>query len=90
LGDEIHTRGLVNRKAMYDSCRPVLERLGAPFRPETQVGGLSIAEQQLVEIAKAVHGKSKILVLDEPTTALSSRARPSACSRWSASSAPTG
>ena len=73
LGDEIHTRGLVNRKAMYDSCRPVLERLGAPFRPETQVGGLSIAEQQLVEIARALHSKSKILVLDEPTTALSSR-----------------
>jgi ribose transport system ATP-binding protein len=73
LGDEIHTRGLVNRKAMYDSCRPVLERLGAPFRPETQVGGLSIAEQQLVEIARALHSKSKILVLDKPTTALSSR-----------------
>jgi ribose transport system ATP-binding protein len=73
LGDEIHTRGLVNRKAMYDSCRPVLERLGAPFRPETPVGGLSIAEQQLVEIARALHSKSKILVLDEPTTALSSR-----------------
>ncbi|HET6469418.1 MAG TPA: sugar ABC transporter ATP-binding protein, partial [Geminicoccaceae bacterium] len=73
LGDEIHTRGMVNRSAMYDSCRPVLERLGAPFRPETPVAGLSIAEQQLVEIARALHAKSKILVLDEPTTALSSR-----------------
>jgi ribose transport system ATP-binding protein len=58
---------------MYEGCRPALERLGAPFTPETTVGTLSIAEQQLVEIAKAVHGKSKILVLDEPTTALSSR-----------------
>jgi ribose transport system ATP-binding protein len=37
------------------------------------VGGLSIAEQQLVEIARALHSRSKILVLDEPTTALSSR-----------------
>src|SRR5918995_2227557 len=73
LGDELHTRGLVNRAAMYDSCRPVLERLGAPFGPETPVAGLSIAEQQLVEIARALHAKSKILVLDEPTTALSSR-----------------
>jgi ribose transport system ATP-binding protein len=73
LGDEIHHRGLIDRKAMYASCRPVLERLGAPFGPETTVGTLSIAEQQLVEIARALHAKSKILVLDEPTTALSSR-----------------
>ncbi|HEY0523076.1 MAG TPA: sugar ABC transporter ATP-binding protein [Stellaceae bacterium] len=73
LGDEIHHRGLIDRKAMYQHCRPVLERLGAPFGPETLVSTLSIAEQQLVEIARALHAKSKILVLDEPTTALSSR-----------------
>ena len=73
LGSELHTNGRIDRKAMYAGCRPALERLGAPFRPETPVGGLSIAEQQLVEIAKALHAKSKILVLDEPTTALSSR-----------------
>jgi ribose transport system ATP-binding protein len=73
LGDEIHHRGIIDRAAMYENCRPVLERLGAPFGPETLVGSLSIAEQQLVEIARALHAKSKILVLDEPTTALSSR-----------------
>jgi ribose transport system ATP-binding protein len=73
LGGEIHNRGLIDRKAMYEKCRPVLQRLGAPFDPETVVGTLSIAEQQLVEIARALHTKSKILVLDEPTTALSSR-----------------
>src|SRR5215213_1924423 len=73
LGGEIHRRGMIDRKAMADGCRPVLERLGAPFKPETIVGQLSIAEQQLVEIARALHAKSKILVLDEPTTALSSR-----------------
>jgi ribose transport system ATP-binding protein len=73
LGAEIHHRGIIDRAAMYENCRPVLERLGAPFGPETLVGSLSIAEQQLVEIARALHAKSKILVLDEPTTALSSR-----------------
>jgi ribose transport system ATP-binding protein len=73
LGDEIHNRGLIDRRTMYENCRPVLQRLGAPFDPETIVGTLSIAEQQLVEIARALHAKSKILVLDEPTTALSSR-----------------
>jgi ribose transport system ATP-binding protein len=73
LGNELKRRGFVDRKAMNDECRPVLQRLGAPFGPETHVGTLSIAEQQLVEIARAMHAKSKIMVLDEPTTALSSR-----------------
>jgi ribose transport system ATP-binding protein len=73
LGDELHRRGFIDRKSMYEHCRPVLQRLGAPFGPETPVGTLSIAEQQLVEIARALHAKSRILVLDEPTTALSSR-----------------
>jgi ribose transport system ATP-binding protein len=74
LGQELSGRGgMIDRRSMYDGCRPVLERLGAPFGPETIVGTLSIAEQQLVEITRALHAKSRILVLDEPTTALSSR-----------------
>ena len=73
LGTEPRRAGQVDRRAMHEGCRPVLERLGATFGPGTLVGGLSIAEQQLVEIARALHAKSKILVLDEPTTALSSR-----------------
>ncbi len=74
LGDEIsHAGGRIDRRAMEASCAPVLERLGAPFGSRALVGTLSIAEQQMVEIARALHGKSRILVLDEPTTALSSR-----------------
>jgi ribose transport system ATP-binding protein len=73
LGVELANRGVVDRKAMADGCRDVLERLGAPFDPYTIVGTLSIAEQQLVEIARALHTHAKILVMDEPTTALSSR-----------------
>ncbi len=73
LGVEPSRGGQIDRRAMSEGCRAVLERLGAPFGPGTLVGSLSIAEQQLVEIARALHAKSKILVLDEPTTALSSR-----------------
>src|SRR5690242_8482994 len=74
LGQELSGRGgMIDRRSMYEGCRPVLERLGAPFGPETTVGTLSIAEQQLVEITRALHARSRILVLDEPTTALSSR-----------------
>ena len=73
LGMEIANRGMVDRTAMANGCRGVLERLGAPFGPNTLVATLSIAEQQLVEIARALHANAKILVMDEPTTALSSR-----------------
>jgi ribose transport system ATP-binding protein len=50
---------------------PTLERLGADFLASTLVGHLSIGQRQLVEIARALHAKSKILIMDEPTTALS-------------------
>ncbi len=73
LGAEPTRQGSIDRRAMREGCRSVLERLGAPFTPDTLVGALSIAEQQLVEIARALHARSSILVLDEPTTALSSR-----------------
>ena len=73
LGIELARNGMVDRKAQAEGCRDVLERLGAPFGPNTVVGTLSIAEQQLVEIARALHVNAKILVMDEPTTALSSR-----------------
>ena len=74
LGAELTRPGFqVDRRTMEARCAPVLSRLGAPFTSRTLVGGLSIAEQQMVEIARALHGDSRILVLDEPTTALSSR-----------------
>ncbi|TKC87317.1 sugar ABC transporter ATP-binding protein [Trinickia terrae] len=65
--------GLVDRAAMERDSEDVLKRLGATFGPKTLVGDLSIAEQQLVEIARAVHTRARILVMDEPTTPLSSR-----------------
>jgi len=73
LGSEPTRAGQVDRAAMRAGCQAVLDRLGTPFDADTTVAGLSIAEQQLVEIARALHAESKILVLDEPTTALSAR-----------------
>jgi ribose transport system ATP-binding protein len=73
LGREVHRRGVVDRAKMLKDVEPVLKRLGAQFTGSTIVGMLSIANQQLVEIARALHADSRILILDEPTTALSSR-----------------
>ena len=73
LNREPGKSGLIDRGAMYEGSKGVLQRLGASFTPQTLVGSLSIAERQMVEIARAVHANSRILVMDEPTTALSSR-----------------
>jgi ribose transport system ATP-binding protein len=48
----------------------VLERMGVSLHPDTLVGDLSVHEKQVLEIAKAVHRKARILVMDEPTAAL--------------------
>lgn len=73
LGREIHRGGIVDKARMLKEVEPVLQRLGAQFTGATIVGTLTIANQQLVEIARALHAHSRILILDEPTTALSSR-----------------
>lgn len=61
----------VDRAGMAAACAGTLERLGADFGPNTTVAQLSIAQRQLVEIARAVQFDCRILVMDEPTTPLS-------------------
>ena len=73
LGRELSSAGQVDRARMRAECQGVLDRLGATFGPATIVSTLSIAERQMVEIARAIHANARILVMDEPTTALSSR-----------------
>jgi ribose transport system ATP-binding protein len=73
LGREARRGVAVDRAGMFAGCADVLARLGATFGPRTLVGDLSIAERQMVEVARAIHAHSRILVMDEPTTALSSR-----------------
>ncbi len=73
LGREPSNGPMVDRAQMETGCADVLKRLGAEFGPNSLVGDLSIAERQMVEVARAIHANSRILVMDEPTTALSSR-----------------
>jgi ribose transport system ATP-binding protein len=73
LGREIHRGPAIDRAGMVAGCAGILDNLGATCGPRTLVGDLSIAEQQMVEVARAIHARSRILVMDEPTTALSSR-----------------
>ena len=73
LGNERASRGIVNRAAMRHETQPILDRLGLDFGPATRVASLSLGERQMVEIARALSSNARIIVMDEPTTALSSR-----------------
>jgi rhamnose transport system ATP-binding protein len=57
-------------KARRSHAREVLDRIGARIDPEQPVSRLSMAEQQLVEIARALRAKARVLILDEPTASL--------------------
>jgi len=71
LGREIRRGLLVDRRSANERCRHILDSLGADFSPTDTVSALSLAERQLVEIARAIHANVRILVMDEPTAALS-------------------
>ncbi|GAA1665742.1 sugar ABC transporter ATP-binding protein [Glycomyces endophyticus] len=63
--------GLIDRAAMRRDAAAIFARLGVPIDPDRPAKGLSIADQQLVEIAKAISRRARVLVMDEPTAALS-------------------
>ena len=64
---------VVDRRRMREAARALLSRLGIALDPEMRVGRLRVGEQQLVEIAKALSLNARILIMDEPTSALSSK-----------------
>src|SRR5918992_1417012 len=61
----------IDRRAMNRQVQGLLDRLGVKLDPERPVRGLSIADQQIVEIAKALSFDARALIMDEPTAALS-------------------
>lgn len=65
--------GLVDQREMNERTTGALQKLGARFSATDLAGSLSIAEQQQVEIARALVHHSRILIMDEPTAALSDR-----------------
>ena len=72
IGRQPTTRfGFIDRAAMRAAARALFERLGVPIDPDRVAEGLSIADQQIIEIAKAISLDATVLVMDEPTAALS-------------------
>ena len=64
---------IVNWKKLHDDSRLLLEKLDADIDPRSTVNELNVAEQQMVEIAKALSQNPQIIIMDEPTAALSSK-----------------
>jgi ribose transport system ATP-binding protein len=61
---------LVNGRKLHRLAQPFLDALRADFKPETLVSDLSIAQRQLLEIAKALSLDSRLVIMDEPTSSL--------------------
>ncbi len=71
LAQEITKNGITQNKEMISRCKEVFDRMKINVDPLGYVGDLQAAEKQLIEIAKSLLFKSELIIMDEPTTALS-------------------
>lgn len=70
LGRELASRARLDRRAMREGARAILSRLGIELDVDTICANLTIAEQQMLEIAKGIGAQARIFIFDEPTAAL--------------------
>ena len=70
LGREPKTFGIINSGEIYRQSQVYLDRLGLKVNARTPLSQLSIAEQQMVEIAKALSQNARLIIMDEPTSSL--------------------
>jgi len=75
LGHEPLKKGklFIDNVSLYDTAEKILSNLGARIDPRTKVKDLSVAQQQMVEIAKALCLKASIIIMDEPTAVISGK-----------------
>jgi ribose transport system ATP-binding protein len=71
LGREPHRFGWIDRRAMCDVASEYLQKVGLELDPITPLRTLSVAQKQMVEIAKALSTRANVLIMDEPTSSLS-------------------
>ncbi|HPG20521.1 MAG TPA: sugar ABC transporter ATP-binding protein [Flexilinea sp.] len=70
LGREPYQGLFVNQKKQIEDTRKILKRLDVDLDPTTRVSELTVSKQQMVEIGKAISTNAKIIIMDEPTSAL--------------------
>lgn len=73
LGQEVKRHGLLDHARMRTRTRELLHALEVDLDPEVPIASLSVAEKQMVEVARVLVNEARILILDEPTTVLTDR-----------------
>ena len=73
LDREITKYGVLADREMEKQAKEILDKLNIDISPKTIVGDLAVSKQQMVEIAKALSTNAKVLIMDEPTSALTSK-----------------
>ncbi len=73
LGRERSKGAVLSNREMYAESKAILDKLKIRIDPDTVVGDLAVSKQQMVEIAKALSTDARILIMDEPTSALTSK-----------------
>lgn len=74
LGREItNALGILDKKQMNEKTRQLLSRLNLNIDPNTKIAELKVGQQQLVEIARALYSNASVIIMDEPTSAISDK-----------------
>lgn len=71
--EPVNRWGRIDKKRMHREAAALFDSMGVEMDPAEMVGRLKTSQKQLLEIAKALWGKAKLIILDEPTTALNTR-----------------
>lgn len=72
-GSEIVKGPLVNKREMVKRTREIMELLEIPIKPEQKIKELSVAQMQMVAIAKAIAFQAEVIIMDEPTSAITNK-----------------
>ena len=74
LGRELtNSLGLLAKKKMREQTRTLLTAINLPISPDTKIATLKVGQQQLVEIARALYSDASVIIMDEPTSAISDK-----------------
>ena len=73
VGRELRKHGLVDNKAEIEEAQKLIEECGLHVSPKEKLRNLTVAQCQLIEIIKAMSIKAKVIIMDEPTAAITER-----------------